>query len=255
MSISTNSQVIRLKNIGVSVKEKELLRDISIDFSPGKIYMVIGPSGTGKTTLLNLLAGLGTYSEGNITFGESLYQPANHIIGLVPQNYGLLPWQTAKQAVTSAMKITQKSNLSPEDGQTLQQIFQQLNLETVLDSYPNQLSGGQKQRVALARAFSVKAELLLMDEPFSALDALTRETTQRLFFETWQQQRLTTVFITHDIEEALLLAHEIIVLKGQPGTVTKSLVNPLADFETLAERRESDQFYYWVNQLRKEIQP
>lgn len=249
MSISNN---LTLEEVTVQLGPTTILQDLSITFEAGKIYTIVGPSGTGKSTLLNTVAGLCSIQSGTMTAAGQPYDPKQHVVSLVPQNYGLLPWETAWKTVTSAVKMRTKQKLTQSELQKIEQLFEQMNLMSVKDKYPSAMSGGQQQRVSLARGFAVQGELLLMDEPFSALDAFTREKIQALFLETWARQPQTTLFITHDIEEALLLGQKIVVMGGQPGQIRSIMDNPLTS-GTLAEKRSQPRFYEWVETLRKEI--
>lgn len=252
MSISTNH--LRFKEAGVTVGEQVILENLNVTLEAETIYTIIGPSGTGKSTLLRVVAGLQSLATGKLEFADQTYRANQHLIGLVPQNYGLLPWQTAWQAVTSGVKISQKKkNLSAGTLAEIDDLFSAMEISELKKAYPNQMSGGQQQRVSLTRAFAIKGDFLLMDEPFSALDAFTREKAQELFRETWQQNPKTTLFITHDVEEALLLGHKIILMAGQPGTIIKLIDNPLGSQIHLASRRERPDFYPAVQALRKEL--
>lgn len=157
-----------------------------------------------------MVAGLLDITTGKMCLGEENYLPREHVIAFVPQNYGLLPWQTAQKAVEQNIKISQKKRrLTPKDQEKISRLFEQLQLTKLKNKYPSQLSGGQRQRVSLMCAFGVDSDLLLLDEPFSALDAFTRENIQTLFYESWEKNPVTTLFVTHDIEEALLLGHKL----------------------------------------------
>lgn len=251
----STSNSLRLDQISVYANQKPLLQQVDLELQQKTIYTVIGPSGTGKSTLLNLLAGLISHQDGFLTLAGAAYLPQKHLIGLVPQNYGLLPWETAWKTVVSSVLISKKKKrLTPAEKTALKQLFARMKLEGLEQSYPAQMSGGQQQRVSLARAFAIDSELLLLDEPFSALDAFTRETAQELFLENWQRHPVTAVFITHDIEEALLLGHKIVIMKGQPGKVARVSDNPFAALPSLAEKRAAPEFFAEVSRLRKEIQ-
>lgn len=250
---TSNKANLQLKNVGVTVGNQAIVRNLTIDFAADQIYTIIGPSGVGKSTLMNLLAGLRQPTEGTMSFGDTAFQPKDHIIGLVPQNYGLLPWETAEQAVKNAVKIRKKTKLTIEDQQAIDDLFDKLDLSALKKQYPSGMSGGQQQRVSLARAFAVSGDLLLMDEPFSALDAFTREKIQDLFIKIWQEHPQLTCFITHDIEEALLLGHQIVIMGGQPGAIQRFLPNPLQGIDSLEERRNDPRLFQYVNELRGEI--
>lgn len=250
--MSTLNKSFQIKNVSFELEDKTILQEISLTLADQKIYALIGASGAGKTTLLQLLAGLKEPTKGTLTYTEK--SPKDVVISLVPQEYGLLPWQTARQAVLAGRKISQKQRLTQDDQLAVRQLFEQMQLTTVADKYPNQLSGGQKQRVAITRGLASHSELLLMDEPFSALDAFTRETAQQLFLDSWHQAPRLTVFVTHDIEEALLLAHEVIVLAPNPGRIKHKMTSPFQEKEHLADERQSELLFQTTQVLRKEIE-
>ena len=253
--MSTSNKTLVLKQLGLRLNEQEIISDVNLQLAGDAIYTVIGPSGAGKTTLLKLIAGLLTPSTGEMLYGGAPYQAAQQVIGLVPQDYGLLPWQTAWQAVSAAYQISQQQKkLTPEAKAQLQALFAQMEISTIMAHYPHQMSGGQQQRVSLTRALAVPGDILLMDEPFSALDAFTREKAQALFLETWQQSPKLTVLITHDLAEALLLGDYIILMAETPGTVLQVRENPLKKrTQTLSERRNDADFGQMVQDLRKEL--
>jgi NitT/TauT family transport system ATP-binding protein len=171
------------------------------------------------------MAGLLKPTGGEIDFmGERLRRP-HQKMALILQEFGLLPWKTVWENASLGLKIrgTNKEAISAR----LQPILNELGLGNLVSRYPNQVSGGQKQRVALARALALHPELLLMDEPLSALDALTRENLQQLILEIWFQHRITIVLVTHSIEEAVFLGQEIIILSQCPGQIKTVVANPL----------------------------
>lgn len=218
---------------------------LSVDINSGDICTFIGPSGCGKSTLLYVLSGILKDYEGTVSIDGKPVNPKTQRIGLVLQNYGLLPWKNVYQNATLGIKIK-------KDRQSLDEyeryIFEKLGINKLLDRYPKELSGGQQQRVAIARAFLLKPDLLLMDEPFSALDAITREEMQELFLDIWKENRVTTVFITHSVEEALYLGSKIVVLSASPGTVLEILDNPCFQLDELRSR---DKYYEMSNKLRQ----
>ncbi|QIL45684.1 ABC transporter ATP-binding protein [Vagococcus coleopterorum] len=244
-----------LQKISVEIGGKPILAEINASFEEGTIYTIVGQSGTGKTTLLKLISGLLPLSAGTMMIGDITFQPEQHMIGIVPQNYGLLPWQTAGQAVRAARKISQKKKAWSETDDTIvSQLFEDMAITAIQDKFPNQMSGGQQQRVSIARGLATDSDFLLLDEPFSALDAFSREQAQQLFLRTWQKKVRTTLFITHDVDEAILMGQKIIVMAGQPGTITKVIDNPLFDAnQDLTTLREKPDFYQMVHSLRKEL--
>lgn len=241
--------MIIIKDLSVNYPGKNeaipALDKLSINIKTGEIYTFIGPSGCGKSTLLYVLSGILQNYTGSISIDGKSVNPKTQSIGLILQNYGLLPWKTVYQNTTLGIKIKNKKKDLDEYGYY---ILKQLGIETLLDRYPKELSGGQQQRVAIARAFILKPDLLLMDEPFSALDAISREEIQELFLNIWKQNRVTTVFITHSVDEALYLGSKIVVLSPAPGRVVKILENPCFQMDNLRSR---DEYYTMSTKLRK----
>ncbi|MHC5269064.1 ABC transporter ATP-binding protein [Enterococcus sp. LJL98] len=250
--MSTSNKGYQIRQVSFQVEAQPILADIDLTLDKEKIYSLIGPSGAGKTTLLQLMAGLKPLQTGHLSFEEEPI--TNQVVALVPQDYGLLPWQTVWQAVAAGQKLSQKRKQSAQDKEDIRHLLEQMNLLAHQAKYPNQLSGGQKQRVAIARGFAIQSALLLMDEPFSALDAFTREKAQALFLTRWQVEKPLTVFVTHDIEEAILLSDEIIVMSANPGKIKKILPSPFKDKTKLAENRQSVALFDMSLKLRKEIE-
>jgi NitT/TauT family transport system ATP-binding protein len=206
-----------------------VIRHLSFQLQKGEALAILGPSGCGKSTLINALAGSLPIESGTMeyTAGEqsSPLDPKLHKIGLIPQNFGLLPWKTVKENCLLPLKI-RKEYYKGRDNDDINQIYEALNIHNILDKYPNELSGGQLQRTAIARAFLLKPDLLLMDEPFSALDAITREEARELFLKVWANRRPTTILVTHSIEEALYLGTIIYVMAAQGGDINYQMKNP-----------------------------
>ncbi len=199
----------------------------------GQAWAVLGPSGCGKSTLLALLAGLRKPKEGRVLIdGQPLDRPRPHT-GLIIQDYGLLPWATVQQNVALGLDIRRfygpdgthapKEKLSASDAGAW---LERLGLADLRDQYPAQISGGQRQRTAIARTLALQPDLLLMDEPFSSLDAPTREGLQRLVLDLWVSHNLTLVAVTHAIEEAAVLGQKILVLSQAPTTRAQVIDNP-----------------------------
>ncbi|MGB9793390.1 MAG: ABC transporter ATP-binding protein [Thermacetogeniaceae bacterium] len=203
--------------------EVQALKDIDLKIEKGKSYAVIGPSGCGKTSLLYLIAGLIQPTTGEICVEGQGLENFRQKTALILQEYGLLPWKTVWENAALGLRIR---NITKEKAnQMLLPILEELELTDCLKRYPTQLSGGQKQRVALARALALNPELLLMDEPLSALDALTRENLQELILKLWKKHQITLVLVTHSIEEAVYLGQEIIILTPQPGKIQALISN------------------------------
>ncbi len=243
--------MITIKDLTVSYKNKEgtvkALEKLNLNLEEGEIHVIIGPSGCGKSTLLNVLSGIIRDYTGEAAIDGHKVDPALMRIGLVQQSYGLLPWRSLYDNALLGLKIKDKK-VDNED--YAREILAVLSLLEHSSKYPSELSGGQKQRTALARAFILKPELLLMDEPFSALDALTREELQELFLSLWKGHRVTTLFITHSVEEAISLGERISIMSKAPGRIIKTLVNPCFNMENLRYREE---FYEMELHIRKVI--
>lgn len=213
---------------------------VDLTLVQGQIGVIIGPSGCGKSTLLHVLAGLNNQYSGQVLIDGQPPQCGSHS-ALILQQYGLLPWKTVRDNVLLGLQLQKKST------QGVAAVLQALGILSLADRYPAQLSGGQRQRVAIARALVLEPKLLLMDEPFSSLDALTREEIQDLLLSLWRQEQLTIVLITHSIEEAVFLGHKIFVLSPGPGQVLQVVDNPLAGDSQL---RGKVPFLATCNQLR-----
>lgn len=200
------------------------LSGITVEIVKGKTYAIIGPSGCGKTSLLYLLAGLIKPTAGEILVDERVLPDLRQQTALILQEYGLLPWKTVWDNI--ALGLALRGISKEEQRRVLEPIIRELNLTECLKRYPAQLSGGQKQRVAFARALALSPELLLMDEPLSALDALSRENLQEMILKLWQHHHITFLLVTHSIEEAVYLGQEVIILSPRPGQIIKVVPNP-----------------------------
>lgn len=221
--------MIKINSLNVSYKNKDkyikVIENANLTVKKGEICAIIGPSGGGKSTLLKVLAGIIVDYAGEVLIDGKTVDPRIHRIGLIPQNYGLVKWKTVEENIFLSTKIKDgKSNI---DMDFYEKILKELKLKDFVKRYPSQLSGGQMQRVSMARALLLKPNLLLMDESFSALDALTREEVQELFLEVWEEHKVTTMLVTHDIKEAIYLAKDIAVISASPGKIVEIIHNPL----------------------------
>lgn len=219
--------MIRISKLSAGYGHAAVLENFSLDMEPGEIYALIGPSGCGKSTLLKALCGILPLRCGSIEYRGRPASGGNSLsIGYVPQNYGLLDWKNVRGNIFLPLQIGRSRRAAPgrapEDSS---EIIEELGLSSLLNRYPAELSGGQKQRVALARAFISAPELLLMDEPFSALDAFTSEASQALFLKIWQKRRVTTLFITHSMLEAAALGTRILLMEPKKRQIWLSLEN------------------------------
>ena len=190
----------------------------------GERWAVIGPSGCGKTTLLLLLAGLFFPSEGKVSVDGEVVKCPRPGTGLVLQDYGLLPWATAADNVALGLKLRRINGR--ERRQAAEGWMQRLGIWEVRQHYPSQLSGGQRQRVAIARTLAMKPDILLLDEPFASLDALTREDLQGLVLKLGDESTLTTVLVTHSVEEAVFVGRRILALGLPPNSRPRVIDNP-----------------------------
>lgn len=213
------------------------LGPINMNITAGDIYALIGPSGCGKSTLLHVLSGIIKDYRGKISLHDKPLNPKKHDIGFIPQNFGLLPWKNVEKNCLLSLKI-KGHMIDSSINKRIDYVMNQLNINSLKDRYPNELSGGQKQRVAIARSFIMNPDLLLMDEPFSALDALTREEAQALFIDLWNQYKTTTLFVTHSIEEAIYMGQKIVILSHCPGTIVEIINNPLFNNKNMRDNKE-----------------
>ncbi|WP_096388940.1 ABC transporter ATP-binding protein [Halopenitus persicus] len=191
------------------------LEDVSFEVADGEFVCVIGPSGSGKTTLFRLIAGLEEPSEGAVHLGGKRVTEPGPDMGVVFQEYHLFPWRTVAGNVRFGLEHAGMSRTKQRD--RVQRMIDLVGLTGFEDSYPTELSGGMKQRVAIARALAVDPDLLLLDEPFGAVDAQTKEMLQRELLDIWSETGKTALFITHDVAEAVTLADRVLVLGSDPG--------------------------------------
>lgn len=208
-------------HLGQGEQRFEALQNVSIDVAPGEFVCILGPSGCGKSTLLGALAGHLTSSGGRIAIDDSAVNSPHPDRGLVFQHHTLFPWKKVLENVAFGLKM--KGVPRRERQQQARDLLKLVGLEGFEDRYPSQLSGGMQQRVEIARVLINHPRVLLMDEPFGALDAMTRLMMQELLLEVWARIRTTVVFITHDIDEALFLADRILVMSPRPGRIIEEI--------------------------------
>ncbi len=205
------------KRFTVGDDEVEALAPIDLAISKGEFVCMIGASGCGKSTLLRIIAGFEEPTTGHVAIdGKPVTGPGSDR-GMVFQDYALFPWMTVKQNISFGPR--QRHLAREEIDKTTDEFVKMVGLERFADRYPNQLSGGMKQRVAIARVLANNANILLMDEPFGALDALTREQLQNELLQIWKRTGVTTIFVTHSVEEAVLLADRVLVMSAGPGRI------------------------------------
>src|SRR5512143_2552582 len=197
----------------------EALRDINLSIAPGEFICLVGPSGCGKTTLLNTIAGFLEPTTGAVYMDGVRITGPGPDRGVVFQQYAVFPWLTVAENVRFGLRLAANQR-SPEEIDRISDHFIELvDLTDFKDSYPKELSGGMKQRVAIARSYAVNPQVLLMDEPFGALDAQTRQFMQESLLQILEQERKTVIFITHGVEEAAFLATRVVVMAARPGRI------------------------------------
>jgi len=251
--------IASLTNIGVTFgsghNANEVLRGINLDLGLGDFICVLGSSGCGKTTLLRVLAGYQPLTTGQVIVAGKQHRKPDPDVGVVFQRPNLFPWLSISGNVEFGPKMRGVSQ--QERREKVARTLDIVGLSHTAHYLPYQLSGGMQQRAAIARTLAADPEIILMDEPFGALDALTRESIQIHLRSVWQSTQKTIFFITHDVEEALLLGTRIIILHARPGRIVKEFVNPFAhrpEEQTATDLRISREFIeareFLVNSIR-----
>lgn len=225
--------MIEVKNLKKSFSNLKILDGISFKVRKGEIATLLGPSGCGKTTLTRILADLLPHDDGDVSIGAE--------VGLMFQEPRLLPWRTVKENISLGLELQDKTI---DDGK-IEELLKLVDLYDFKDSYPSELSGGMKQRVALARTLVIEPRILIMDEPLSALDPVTRKMLQDKILKIHRKKKLTTLFVTHSIEEAIRLGDKIIVFSQRPTKVKGIIKN-----DGNAARRKVKCIIYYKNSFR-----
>ena len=222
----------------------DAIKDITVEFRAGEFTTLLGPSGCGKSSLLGAIAGFVPLSSGQILVDEKVVGKPDRSRGIVFQDHNLFPWKTVHENVEFGPKMRRIAK--EERWRMADQILERVHLKGFENSYPDQLSGGMQQRVNLARVLVNRPAVLLLDEPFGALDAQTRLQMQEMLLELWSELYMTVVFVTHDIDEAILLSDRVLVMSERPGQIRADLEVPLPRPRT-AEQLTSIDF----NDLKK----
>ncbi|MBE5971153.1 MAG: ABC transporter ATP-binding protein [Lachnoclostridium sp.] len=214
--------VLQVNNVSKSFEQEKIIQNISLELHEGEIVSLLGVSGGGKTTLFNIIAGLSTPDEGTVILeGEDITGKPGSISYMLQKDL-LLPYRTIVDNVALPLIIRGEKKAAARE--TAAGYFEEFGLKGTEQKYPSQLSGGMKQRAALLRTYLFSEKVALLDEPFSALDMLTKSSVHEWYLDVMEKIRLSTLFITHDIDEAILLSDRIYLLTGKPGTLTKEIV-------------------------------
>jgi nitrate/nitrite transport system ATP-binding protein len=224
--------------------EFSVLDNINLSIGENEYISVIGHSGCGKSTLLKIVAGLEKQSDGIVTLeGKEIRKPGADRM-MVFQHYGLLPWLTVRENIRLAVDEVLRSLSRPEKISLVNEHLAMVNLTAAADKYPDEISGGMKQRVGIARALAIRPKMLLMDEPFGALDALTRGKLQKQVLDIWENRRQAAMMITHDVDEAIYMSDRIVLMTNGPAaTIGEILSVPFAHPRDRQELRETKEYY------------
>ena len=242
---------LAVRHLSKAFGDLEALRDIDLDIERGGFVSVVGPSGCGKTTFLRIVAGLEPASAGEVAIdGRAVHRPGGDR-GFVFQSDNLLPWRTVLTNAMIGPEIAGRAGAA-ERRRTLD-LLKLVGLEGFEHYYPRQLSGGMRQRVNLARALAIDPDILLMDEPFSSLDAQTREIMQTELLRIWEQGRKTVLFVTHQIDEAVFLSDRVLVFARRPGRLQESVTIDLPRPRALAIKR-TPEFVRYVDHIWRLIE-
>ena len=224
------------KTFDVDGKPVVAVESVSLSIAPNEFVSIVGSSGCGKSTLLNIVGGLEEASRGEVRIGGVPVTGPGRDRGFVFQGYSLFEWLTVAGNIRFALE---KSRLSrAEKTERVDHFVNAVGLRGFENAYPRQLSGGMRQRVAIARALVYRPQILLMDEPFGALDAQTRGMMQELLLQVWEDHKVTVLFVTHDVDEAVYLADRVVVLASRPGRIKREIPVPLArprDYDIVAD--------------------
>ncbi|MBR6770341.1 MAG: ABC transporter ATP-binding protein [Lachnospiraceae bacterium] len=226
------------------------LNGVNLDIMENEFICVVGPSGCGKSTLLNIIAGLSEPSSGKVICDGKEVVGTGTERGVVFQQYALFPWLTVKKNVMFGLKL--KGMKDNEAEAIAMKYIKMVQLEDFVNHYPKELSGGMKQRVAIARAYAVNPSILLMDEPFGALDAQTRTQLQTELLDTWEKEQKTCFFITHDVDEAIILAQKVIIMSARPGRI-KEIVDINIPYPRTQETKMIPEFLELKNHIWSQV--
>lgn len=247
--VNSKSNFLQIDNLFKSYKngdgsESSILENINLSIEENEFISVIGHSGCGKSTLLKIVAGLEKQSSGIVTLqGKEIRKPGADRM-MVFQHYGLLPWLTVRENIRLAVDEVLQDLNRAEKISLVNEHLAMVNLAAAADKYPDQISGGMKQRVGIARALALRPKMLLMDEPFGALDALTRGKLQKQVLDIWENHRQAVMMITHDVDEAIYMSDRIVLMTNGPAaTIGEILAVPFSHPRDRQQLRESQEYY------------
>lgn len=239
-----------IKTYQTRTGENIALNGISLDIKENEFITVVGPSGCGKSTLLNIIAGLLEPTSGKVYVDGTAVEGPGPERGVVFQQYALFPWLTVLKNVEFGLNL--KGVKGEQARQEAMKYIKMVDLENFIHAYPKELSGGMKQRVAIARAYAVNPQVLLMDEPFGALDAQTRTQLQTELLNTWEKERKTCFFITHDVDEAIILGQKVIIMSARPGRI-KEVVDITIPYPRTQETKMEPEFLALKNYIWSQV--
>lgn len=226
--------LIQLKQVSKSYGQEVIVKDINLSIYKGETIAILGKSGCGKSTLLNMIGGFDKPTSGTITMNQNEVKSPSKTCVMLMQDYGLLPWRSVQKNIELALEGLPLSR--QQRSERALHYLKMVGLDDKLDALPHELSGGMQQRVAIARALAIQPEVILMDEPFAALDALTRYYLQDELVRLQHNEQATILLVTHDIEEAIYLADRIYLMESQPGRIFQEITIPKAKPRDRADR-------------------
>jgi ABC-type nitrate/sulfonate/bicarbonate transport system ATPase subunit len=221
----SNNDLLQLRDVGKSFGTTVALEPTSLNIEDGSFVAIVGPSGCGKSTLFNVIAGLLKPDSGEVQVADQVVTGTAGHVGYMLQKDLLMPWRTVEDNITMAARLTR--GVTADDRAEARQVAEQYGLGEFLRHYPHALSGGMRQRVAFMRTLVTRHPLLLLDEPFGALDAQTRLEMQQWLLQVWKEAQRTVLFITHDVDESIFLSDRVLVMSPRPGRIIADFVNPL----------------------------
>jgi NitT/TauT family transport system ATP-binding protein len=245
---SNGAARIEISRVGKRFGQLQVFEDINLAVNEREIVTIVGASGCGKTTLLRCMNGLIPVTAGSITVGNKVVQAPRPGVAMVFQHFGLFPWKTVFDNVAYALKLDVTGTSKEEIRERVPKYIKLVGLAGFEKAYPHQLSGGMQQRCGLARALATEPHVLLMDEPFAAVDAQTREILQFELLRIWGVRPMSMVFVTHSIEEAVLMGDRVVVLKGRPSRVFE-----IVDVNLPTPRERSTLLHPRFGELREHV--